>query len=94
MTSYVEFDEMDSTPQLSETQSQSVDGTEIVTQDFMVHDQLETGQIICIDLQSIVEIQRIYVRFCKAVTNSELEPVLANQPVDDGLTWTANNCLT
>ena len=41
MTSYVEFDEMDSTPQLSETQSQSVDGTEIVTQDFMVHDQLE-----------------------------------------------------
>ena len=45
MTSYVEFDEMDSTPQLSETQSQSVDGTEIVTQDFMVHDQLETERL-------------------------------------------------
>ena len=45
MTSYVEFDEMDSTPQPSETQSQSVDGTEIVTQDFMVHDQLETARL-------------------------------------------------
>ena len=45
MTSYVEFDEMDSTPQLSETQSQSVNGTEIVTQDFMVHDQLETERL-------------------------------------------------
>ena len=46
MTSYVEFDEMDSTPQLSETQSQSVDGTEIVTQDFMVHDQLQAERLI------------------------------------------------
>ena len=36
---------MDSTPQLSETQSQSVDGTQIVTQDFMVHDQLETERL-------------------------------------------------
>ena len=45
MTSYVEIDEMDSTPQLSETQSQSVDGIEIVTQDFMVHDQLEVERL-------------------------------------------------
>ena len=45
MTSYVEIDEMDSTPQLSETQSQSVDGTEIGTQDFMVHDQLEAERL-------------------------------------------------
>ena len=36
---------MDSTQQLSETQSQSVDGTEIVTQDFMVHDQLEIERL-------------------------------------------------
>ena len=30
---------------MSETQSQSVDGTKIVTQDFMVHDQLETERL-------------------------------------------------
>ena len=39
------MDGIDSTPQLSETQSQSVDGTELVTQDFMVPDQLEKEMI-------------------------------------------------
>ena len=39
------MDEMDSTPKLSETQSQSVDGTEDVTQDFMVPDQLERERL-------------------------------------------------
>ena len=33
------------TPQLSETQSFSVDGTELVTQEFMVRDQLEQDRI-------------------------------------------------
>ena len=33
------------TPQLSETQSFSVDGTELVTQEFMVRDQLEHDRI-------------------------------------------------
>ena len=45
MTYYVVMDEMGSTPQLLETQSQSVDGTEIVTQDFMIADQLETERL-------------------------------------------------
>jgi hypothetical protein len=33
------------TPQLSDTQSFSVDGTELVTQEFMVRDQLEQDRI-------------------------------------------------
>ena len=40
-TFYVVMDEMESTPQISETQSQSVDGTEDVTQEYMVPEQLE-----------------------------------------------------
>ncbi|KAM0837987.1 hypothetical protein ACQ4PT_061272 [Festuca glaucescens] len=38
-------DEDQGTPQLSETQSFSVDGTELVTQEFMVPDQLEQDRI-------------------------------------------------
>ena len=45
MACYVAMDGMDSTLQLSETQSQTVDGTELVTQVFMVPDQLEKERI-------------------------------------------------
>ena len=39
------MDEMESTPQLSRTQSQSVDGTEDVTQDYMVPEHLERERL-------------------------------------------------
>ena len=35
----------ESTPKLSETQSVSVDGTEVVTQNYMVSDQLERERV-------------------------------------------------
>ena len=38
-------DQTDCTPQLSKTQSFSIDGTELVTQEFMVSEQLEQERI-------------------------------------------------
>ena len=45
MAYYVAMDGMDCTPQLSGTQSETVDGTELMTQVFMVPDQLEKERI-------------------------------------------------
>ena len=40
-----DLDDLQSTPQISETQSQSVDSIEIVTQEYMVLEQLENERL-------------------------------------------------
>jgi len=68
-----DVDQGESTPQLSETQSVSVDGTVVVTQEYMVEEQLERERIRIeekkLDLdKKVEEFRRRKSRFVKFYT--------------------------
>src|SRR4051812_7830112 len=50
-----DFDDLQSMPQISETQSQYVDSTKIVTQDYMVSEQLENEGLRKLSKQTTYE---------------------------------------